>query len=495
MTKKVKLTKAERDSLITELDKGPLSKESRERLKSILGSLPLEKALSESPKSKRKLPRNSQSNGAQKGHGRLSEAAYTGATNVEHPLGAFKPGDGCPSCGKGKLFKSEVRKILVLMARAPIDAMRYLLDVMRCSSCGKTFEDQPAQAQWGKHHPSANAGLVLMRYGLGVPGYRLQTWQSHMGIPLPDATQWDMIKKVGTSMIPIFLVLEYLLAQSPQVSLDDTGLKVLALLQEFKSATKKARHGCHATCIHGEHQGQKIILYHVGRQHAGENIQQLLDLRSPSLNAPVQVGDGSACNTAHHHKTVEANCHAHAFRKFRDAHGVHPDLVDYILYSIGQLFSNDRETKSMGGQQRLEYHQIHSGPLMDKLKHVLCAMLEEQIVEVNSSLGNAITYVNQRWEGFTEFLRTPGVPLDNNETERLLKDAIRYRKNSGFFKTVNSARLASIIMSILATTIACGSEPMDYLTQLQIYESDVKHDPQLWLPWNYKDRLRQVEAA
>ena len=458
-------------------------------------NIPINDFVSEENKVEKKKRREDSTGSKKKGHGRLSEADYTGATNVPVPLGEFKPGDGCPGCRKGRLYKAEIRKILTLLARAPIDATRYLLDVLRCSSCGQTFEDAPEETRWGKHHPSANAGVILMRYGLGVPGYRLQNWQAQMGIPLPDATQWDMIKKGGECTIPVFHHLEYLLAQSSLISLDDTGLKVLELLKEFKSAKEGERHGCHGTCLHGKHQTHQIVLYYVGRNHAGENLDELLADRSKDLPTLLQMGDGSACNTDHGHDSVEVNCHAHSYRKIADKRDAYPEMVDYILQLISKIFSHDHQTQGMSDQQRLEHHQKYSSPVMDRLKHILSSLFEERVIDENSPLAKAASYMLKRWQGFSEFLRTPGIPLDNNETERLLKAAIRYRNNSGFFKTEKSARLGAIIMSILATCAACGVNPMDYITQLQIHESEVKRNPHLWLPWNYKDRMAQMAVA
>ena len=38
---------------------------------------------------------------------------------------------------------------------------------------------------------------AVSRYSLGVPGYRLQGSQALLGLPVPDATQWDQIEVVG----------------------------------------------------------------------------------------------------------------------------------------------------------------------------------------------------------------------------------------------------------------------------------------------------------
>jgi len=52
------------------------------------------------------------------------------------------------------------------------------------------------------------------------------------------------------------------------------------------------------------------------------------------------------------------------------------------------------------------------------------------LVEPNSGLGEALRYMQKRWDVLTLFLRVPGVPLDNNITEQALKKVILHRKNA-----------------------------------------------------------------
>jgi transposase len=498
------LTLEERAALVTRLDADCLSVEDRDTIKAILEyglaskSLLLSRQASETAKERKRLERlqKKKKRGGQKapGHGCIGNQAYTGARDVAVP-GKYKAGDRCPGCDRGKLRPFVVKNLLTLIAQSPVDAIRYLVQQYRCSSCNKLYEDPPKEARWGKHHPSANAGVILARYGLGVPGYRLATWQKYMGIPLPDATQWDMVQKGGNCLKPIVEVLEELLAQKPILSTDDTGMKVLDLLEEFRSVSKKERHGSHGTCIHGKHKGWPIALYYFGRLHAGENMGRLLDKRDPTLGQPLQMGDGSANNLKHQYDTIEAYCNAHSFRKFRDVEATFPKEVSHILSQLGIVFKNDKKTREMDDMQRMRFHQEHSGPVLGHLHVYLDSLFEKKIVEPNAALGEAIRYMTKRWQGFTQFLRVPGAPVDNNCTERFLKSAIRYRKNSGFFKTEKSARLGAIIMSILATATACGANPMEYLIATQIHESDVRNNPHLWLPWNYTDRMALLDAA
>ena len=61
----------------------------------------------------------------------------------------------------------------------------------------------------------------------------------------------------------------------------------------------------------------------------------------------------------------------------------------------------------------LEFHQRHSGPVMEQLHGWLEAQFALKQVEPNSGLGKAITYLLRHWKGLTAFLREAGAPLDN----------------------------------------------------------------------------------
>ena len=58
---------------------------------------------------------------------------------------------------------------------------------------------------------------------------------------------------------------------------------------------------------------------------------------------------------------------------------------------------------------------------MDGLKRWLATQMDEHLVEPNSSLGKAMTYMQRHWETLTRFLSVPGAPLDNNLAERALE--------------------------------------------------------------------------
>jgi hypothetical protein len=173
----------------------------------------------------------------------------------------------------------------------------------------------------------------------------------------------------------------------------------------------------------------------------------------------------------------------------RDAHR---HLVD--LAAQGDLLHHDDTTMRVLELTRLRLHQQQSKPVMDELHRWLKARLDEKLVEPNSSLGAAISYLLNHWPALTLFLRVPGAPLDNNVCERALKMAIRHRKNSLFYKTQRGADVGDLYMSLIYTCYSSGASPVDYLTELQRNHDRVRAAPGDWMPWNYRGQLVSAKS-
>ena len=151
------------------------------------------------------------------------------------------------------------------------------------------------------------------------------------------------------------------------------------------------------------------------------------------------------------------------------------DECRYVLEAFKEIYHNDKVAREegMSAEERLLHHQTHSQQTMDDLEAWLHRQLDQQLVEPNSALGEAINYLLKRWDSLTLFLRKAGAPLDNNVCERALKKAILHRKNSMFYKTRNGARVGDIYMSLIYTCELHGVNAFDYLNQLQLHATDV----------------------
>ena len=448
---------------------------------------------------KLKLPENQQK---PKGHGRNGVSAYQNAERIKIEHEQLKPGVQCPECPKGKLFQlKKPALVLRLTGNAPINSRVYECGRLRCSSCQKIFKASLPEESGKKYDEKAGAVMSLLKYGNGFPFYRLENLQKEFGIPLPATTQWEVVEGVGNACYPIYRELINQGAQGEVIHNDDTRVKILSLLADIEREKKERlggarqkgdkdgdRSGMFTTGIVSKVGEREISLYFSGRNHSGENIEEVLRRRSKSLGPPVQMCDAEARNVPKESETIKSNCLAHGRRKFVDLVDTFPSECRVVIEALAEVYGNDRITKEqeMSGAERLGFHQNHSGPVMDKLRNWLDKQFEQRKVEPNSSLGSAVKYMIKHWEKLTAFLRVENAPLDNNAAERILKKAILHRKNSYFYRTEVGAAIGDILMSVIQTCNLAGINAFEYLVAIQKNEDSVLRIPEQWLPWNYK---------
>jgi len=447
-----------------------------------------------------------------KGHGRNGAAAYHGAEKIPVPHPTLEAGDDCPDCQTGTVYNMAQPRVLVrLVGQAPVKATVYQLQRLRCNLCGTIFT-APLPDGVGARKYDATTGSIIgvLKYGSGMPFNRLEGLQGSFGIPLPASTQWDVIANVFLHIEPAVIELIRQAAQGDVLYNDDTVTKILDLMG--KRAKKKAsakteqddstdevdpsRTGLFTSCIVSTQDGRRIALFFSGRRHAGENLAKVLAERAEALAPPIQMCDALSRNLPGELETIVSNCLAHSRRRFVDVSEPFPDECEHVLLALKVIYKNDADARKrkLSPEERLRLHQAESRSTMDDLHSWLNRQLDEKLVEPNSSLGEAITYMLKHWAKLTLFLRKAGAPLDNNICERALKKAILHRKNSMFFKSKKGARTGDAFMSLIYTCELNGANPFDYLTELQRHAEELAAAPHNWMPWNYRATLAAITA-
>jgi len=352
-----------------------------------------------------------------------------------------------------------------------------------------------------KYDPKAASMIAVLRYGGGFPMHRLEKLQDSLGIPLPASIQWELVCAMAVRIEPAFEELIRQAAQGGVLHNDDTSMTVLSLRREIQDeADESGRTGIFTSGIVSAREGRQIALFFTGRQHAGENLAAILVKRVAASGPPIQMCDALARNLPKMPGSLDvivSHCLAHARRRFVEVTPNFPDACRHVLETLGKVYHHDALAckQKLSPEERLRYHQQHSGPVMDQLRQWLTAQLEQKKVEPNSGLGGAIGYLLKYWVRLTLFLRLAGAPLDNNVCERSLKKAILHRKNSLFYKTEKGAEAGDLFMSLIHTAELCGANPFDYLTQLQRHAVELAQHPQQWMPWNYLETLDRAAVA
>jgi transposase len=433
------------------------------------------------------------------GHGRHGADVYRAVTRVECRHEELAAGERCPACGRGSLYRLPPGVEMRLDGNALLSAVRYEVEKLRCSACGQIFTAAvPAAAGAEKYTARARAVLALARYYLGLPWHRLEGFQALVGVPMPDATQWEQSEIVGDCSHPIFKSLEKLAAQGEVIFQDDTPGRVLALIEENQQARAQAhaqgkaktteRTGMQTTALIVQVGERRICLYYTGRRHAGENLEALLTQRELGRAKPLVMSDALSSNHAEEAGLIRCHCLAHGRRKFSELADDFPAESAVVVRALKFVYDHDEQARDnqLSAEERLIYHQTYSAPVLTTLKTWLEEQTAQRLVEPNSSLGKAIAYMLDHWDTLTRVVQEPGAPLDNNAAERALKLAIRQRKNSLFYASEHSAYIASVLTSVIATCVQAGVNALDYLVALQEHRHEVFATPSAWLPWNYQ---------
>jgi len=428
---------------------------------------------------------------------RTSAADFKSATIVNIAHQVLKAGDLCPECSKGRLRNLSPGKVIRITGQPWLQATIYQPERLRCGACGRVFTANLPKdvATSSRYDETAKAIVTLLKYRGGFPFYRQEKLQSILETPISDTHMWQMTRDVAESLRPVFNALIQEGSKGKCLHNDDTKARVLDLMKENKARSSDERTGIFTSALLSVlDSGKQIALYFTGRQHAGENLNDVLGERPKEMPPPVQMCDALAQNRPADHSTAEGYCLTHCRRYFFEILDYWPNLIMVILGWFSQVFHNDNKAteQNLNDEDRLKWHQEHSKPIMDKMKIWCSELLKKKKVEPNSSFGKAIAYLQRHWDKLTLFLRKPGVPLSNNAAERMIKQAVLNRKNGYFFKTEYGAWVGDLLLSLIETCQLNKINPYHYLVAVQTHERDVEENPSLWFPWNYHERIESL---
>ncbi len=232
-----------------------------------------------------------------RGHGRHGAGRYTGARTIHVPHPHLRAGDRCPEC-PGTLAAKTPARVVCIQAQPMFSATIFEAVVLRCNRCLKVFTAPlPPRAQLAKYDPNVGDLLAVLRYGMGVPMYRTARGQQDMGVPLPASTQWELMAQAAEPRQPVYEAMIEAAAQAPLIHTDDTTMRVQSLRREITQAGEEAkRTGIFTTNLIADLGDAQVALYFTGSEHAGENLDRVLQHRAAGLERPLHMCDGLSRN-------------------------------------------------------------------------------------------------------------------------------------------------------------------------------------------------------
>lgn len=196
----------------------------------------------------------------------------------------------------------------------------------------------------------------------------------------------------------------------------------------------------------------------------------------------VLVTDGHSCFKKLGSDTlILANDWYHFRRKVKASENSYPDECQYLLGKIAELSAIEAEIKDKPPNEVHDIRQGRSKPIVENIRLYLDALSH---ILPRSNLGRAVAYANGLWKGLIVFLDHPDVPMHTNDIERALRSPAVGRKNHFGSRNIETARVAAVWYSVIATCKQNSICPRDYIiaTIKAILQKETVLMPWEWQP-------------
>jgi transposase len=348
----------------------------------------------------------------------------------------------CNHCGepKAKIGEDEARVLEFIPAHFEMHV--HVLPKYACSHCrdGVTAPEVPPRPLSGCIAGAGLlAGVVVSKFSDHLPLYRFEDISTRYGLYLSRSTLCDWVGKVADLLKPLYELQQELVKKGAVIWTDDTPVTVLG---GENGGSHRGRFWVYI--------GSGVFPYDVydfteNRQRDGP--AEFLANYAGYLQADAFSGyDGIF--TGSDGKIVEVACWAHARRKFFDARSSSPAEASLILEMIRRLYEVEDRARPLDDHARRALRQAEAVPILERLKAELGRLSSRLLPK--SALAQAVTYALNQWQALCRYTEDGRLTIDNNVSERRLRDQAIGRKNWLFLGNDQAGSRAAVLCTILA---------------------------------------------
>lgn len=307
----------------------------------------------------------------------------------------------------------------------------------------------------------ASAGLLshvlVSKYADHLPLYRQERIFQRMGIDIPRSTLSYWVIQSGALLAPLVQRLQSIIQDGDIAYADETTVQVL------KELNRKAESQSYMWFFAGGEASQRCTVYEYHPMRGGAVAKAFFKDYTGYLHCDGYAGyDDLFCKG----NIMGVGCWAHARRYFVKAQQQAKNVqgfYDQALKEIQKLYALEKLAK----EQFYSPEKLHA-LRQEKAKPLLTALretLERHAPQAppDSPIGKAINYTLKQWPKLIRYLDDPRLEIDNNFSERAMKDFAIGRKNWLFSDNPEGAKAGAIIYSLIQTCKIHCVEPYAYL--------------------------------
>jgi transposase len=348
----------------------------------------------------------------------------------------------CSHCGEAKTCIGEDEARVLNFIPAHFELQVHVLPKYACSHCrdGVVAPEGPPRALSGC---IAGAGLlaqvVVSKFADHLPLYRFEDISTRYGLHLPRSTLCDWVSKVADLLKPLYQLEKELVQQASVIWTDDTYVTVLG---GEKPGSHKGRFW-----IYIGPTAFPFDVYDFTEDHKRDGPSRFLANYVGYLQADAFSGyDG--IYTGSGGQILEVACWAHARRKFFEARSSSPVEASLILQIIQRLYEVEDRARPLEDEARRSMRQTESVPILERLRGELDRLASRLLPKL--ALAQAITYATNQWKALCRYTEDGRLTIDNNVSERRLRDQAIGRKNWMFLGSDEAGPRAAVLCTIIA---------------------------------------------
>ena len=372
----------------------------------------------------------------------------------------------CEVCGENlhEMSTEVSRKLKVIPAQVVVvEQVRHIYGCRNCENTGTeaTIVKAPAPEPVIPRSiasESAIAHVITQKFQFGLPLYRQEQQWKMLGISISRQTMANwVIESAERWLTPIYDRMRIFLLERDIIHADESVLQVL------KEPNRPASSNSYMWLFRTGRDGPPIVLFNYQTTRASKHPATFLFGFKGYLNTDGYAGYNNIPNV------INVACFGHARRKFVDTIKAMPKNTSGNLSAAeegvafcNKLFEIERTLKDKTAEERYEERMKISKPVLDKFHEWL--RYQKPRTTPKSSLGIAINYCLNLWEKLTAFLLDGRLEIDNNRSERSIKNFVIGRKGFLFANTPKGATASAIAYSIVETAKENGLKPFEYLS-------------------------------
>jgi len=350
----------------------------------------------------------------------------------------------------------------------------------------------------GLLHTSTVAHLMVSKFGLGVPHYRLERDLADQGVPLDRGTMSRYMEQAGNTLgaTVVHAMWADAIANAQVISTDATG----ALIQPAKDKKDGRAQACKKGHFFTAVVDCDAALFAYVEHHSSENVKGLFGtfhgyLQADASNVYDVLDRGPPTDTDEGVTLV--GCFAHLRRYFFEAAICRYPVGVQGLMRIRAIYAADEAAGRAPAAERGALREQHVRPLMTSFFD--WARSARRTAQGRSLATKALGYAANQEAELLRVLDDVNLPLDNTRSERELRKIVVGRKAWMFYGSDTHAEAAAAIFSVIASCRLHRLDPFAYLDEvLRVLPHWPRHRYLELAPKNWvatRARLRPEELA